>query len=386
MSETLERWSRDALPKGTVVQGFTVEAILGRGGFGITYRVRDKLDQVFALKECFPRQFAVRHGLEVYPADQADEAGLRDCLERFLREAKALSSIARLGPEADGVVRVATFCEAYRTAYIVMEYLAGESLQNLLGRTPGGLLQTRVNDLLVRLLLALRSVHDVGMLHRDIKPSNIFLRNDGRPVLIDFGATRIIGMEQTLAFTQIISEKYSPIEQFSGERQGPFSDLYALGMCCYRAIGGKAVDCLSRQQALDQGAPDPLPPAVRIGGGQYEPALLRTIDALLQIRPADRPQSAREALAMLTEAEGDTSGVVRQAAKSIGLNTETARKPLSPVTRDAPDKARPASSPRTPQRIRFIVLCALSLAVGFGATITFLTVWPGAQFLAGSVP
>jgi serine/threonine protein kinase len=386
MSESLERWSRDALPKGTVVQGFTIEAILGRGGFGITYRVKDKLDQVFALKECFPRQFAVRHGFEVYPADQADEAGLADCLERFLREAKALSSIARLGPEADGVVRVATFCEAYRTAYIVMEYLSGENLQDVLKRSPGGLPQVQVNDILVRLLLALRSVHDVGMLHRDIKPSNIFLRDDGRPVLIDFGAIKTINVEQTLAFTQIVSERYSPIEQFSGERQGPFSDLYALGMCCYRAIGGKAVDSLSRQQALDRGAPDPLPKAALIGAGQYQSSLLRTIDALLQVRPGDRPQSAREALAILTETDGDTTGVVRKAVKSIGLNTNAARQPLSPATREVSTAERPYPSPRNLRYVRFVALCTLSLAIGFGATITLLNAWPSAQLLVRSVP
>src|ERR1700733_12055157 len=139
MQQPSETWPRDALPRGTALHGFVVEAILGRGGFGITYRVRDRIDQLFAVKECFPKQFAVRQGLEVLPTDESEAPALTDCLERFMREAKALTRLSQRGAAGDGVVKVMTFFEAHGTAYIVMEHLAGQSLETLLRASPGGI-------------------------------------------------------------------------------------------------------------------------------------------------------------------------------------------------------------------------------------------------------
>nr|WP_321983244.1 serine/threonine-protein kinase [uncultured Lichenicoccus sp.] len=371
--EPVESWPRHALPKGTVVQGFTIEGILGRGGFGITYRARDRLDQVFALKECFPRQFAVRHGLEVFAADTADEPGLADCLERFLREAKALSSLARLGAATDAVVRVATFCEAYRTAYIVMELLSGQTMEELLKLRPDAIDEARLHDIMLRLLLALQAVHERGMLHRDIKPSNIFLRDDGRPVLIDFGATRAVDQEHTVAYTQIVTELYSPIEQFGGNRPGPYSDLYALGMCCYRAIGGKPVDALTRQHASSRGAPDPKPSAFFVGAGRFEPLTLQTIDALLALQPEDRPQTAADALALLTQSDGTVSAIARNAQHRIARTSSTVAPPL-----DGPRIKLSESTPAFGSARRgppMLVLCGLAVIVGFCATFGGLLVW-----------
>jgi len=311
MPQNDESWPRDALPRGADLHGYEIETILGRGGFGITYRARDKLDQVFAVKECFPKQFAVRQGLEVLPTDTGDADVLQECLERFLREAKALIRLSRLGAAGDGVVKVATFFEAHGTAYIVMEYLAGQSLEGLLKANPSGIPAERLADIMRRLLHALGCVHDAGLLHRDVKPSNISLREDGRPVLIDFGATRGATANHTVTYTKIFSESYSPIEQFSGGEQGPCSDIYALGMTCYRAIGGTAIDAFTRQQALLRGKPDPLPAAGKIGAGRYPAALLAAIDAALAVSPADRPQSVGELLALLDGDEEQATVVIR---------------------------------------------------------------------------
>jgi serine/threonine protein kinase len=307
MQAPSEVWPRDALPHGTALHGFVVEAILGRGGFGITYRVRDRIDQLFAVKECFPKQFAVRQGLEVLPTDESEAPALTDCLERFMREAKALTRLSQRGAAGDGVVKVMTFFEAHGTAYIVMEHLAGQSLETLLRASPGGIDAGRLTDILRGLLHALGCVHDAELLHRDIKPANVFLREDGRPVLIDFGATRAAGTSHTVTYTQIFSEAYAPIEQFAGGRQGTFSDIYALGMTCYRLIGGTAMDAFSRQQALLRGKPDPLLSAATIGVGRYPPGLLAVIDAALRVAPDDRPQDVAQMLARLSDDERPTT-------------------------------------------------------------------------------
>lgn len=292
MAPVSESWPRDALPRGASLYGYSIERILGRGGFGITYHALDRIGQAFALKECFPRQFAVRQGMEVLPTDDEAAISLEDCLSRFSREAKALLQLSQHGAAGDGVVKVITFFETNGTAYIVMEFLSGDSLDKIIRLNPRGIPEARLNPILSGLLHAVGCAHDAGLLHRDIKPSNILLRQDGRPVLIDFGAVRGISTSgQTQTFTQIFSESYAPIEQITGRSQGPYSDIYAIGATCYRAIGGTPIDALTRHGATTSGKPDPLQPAALVGAGRYPAQLLMAIDAALCIPAAERPQS-----------------------------------------------------------------------------------------------
>jgi formylglycine-generating enzyme required for sulfatase activity/serine/threonine protein kinase len=334
MLEAREIWLRDALPRGTFLHGYEIEMILGRGGFGITYRVRDRLDQVFAVKECFPKQFAVRLGLEVLPTDAHEAAAFADCRDRFMREAKALTHLSQIGAAGDGVVKVMTLFEAYGTAYMVMEYLAGQSMETLIKLSPPGIDGKLLGDIFWQLLRALGCVHEAGLLHRDLKPGNIFLRDDGRPVLIDFGAARAADTSDTVKYTQIYSHSYAPIEQFSGGRQGRFSDLYALGMTGYQAIGGSAVDAYTRQQALMRGKGDPLKPAVEIGAGRYSQSLLKAIDAALAVAPDDRPQSAAEMLTLIGDNDRPTVLVLEPME--------------APAEADAPAPIERYDDPKTP--------------------------------------
>jgi serine/threonine protein kinase len=304
-------WPRDALPKGTDLHGYRLDGIIGRGGFGITYRAVDGIDQIFAIKECFPRQFAVRQGTEVLPADVGDAEPLSDCLVRFTKEARALRQLSTIGDAGDGVVRVATFFQTNRTAYLVMEYLSGRSLDDLIRDDPNGVDEATLHRILPPLLRAVGCVHDAGLLHRDIKPANIMLREDGRPVLIDFGAARGTTQGQTVTYTQIFSEGYAPIEQFAGAQQGPFSDIYALGATLYRAIGGKTVDSFTRHQALLKGQPDPRIPATEIGAGRYGSGLLTMIDAAMIVAPEQRPQSVQALLRLLNDNSGSDDATVR---------------------------------------------------------------------------
>jgi serine/threonine protein kinase len=299
MSSPTQSWPRDALPNGTVLNGYRIDRVLGRGGFGITYQAVDGIDQVFALKECFPRQFCARDGEAVAAGDEGEAGPFADCLGRFIQEARALRQLSALGTASGGIVKVVTYFEANGTAYIVMEHVGGTSLDAVIRAAPQGLPEDRLRPILLNLAQAVACVHEAGLLHRDIKPGNILVREDGRPVLIDFGAARGARHGMTVTYTQIYSESYAPIEQFAGAKQGPYSDIYALGATLYRAIGGKSVDSFTRHQAILRGKPDPLAPAVEFGAGRYSRDLLRTIDCALIVAPEDRPQSIADLLRLL---------------------------------------------------------------------------------------
>ncbi len=299
MAERNGSWPRDALPKGTDINGYRIEAVIGRGGFGITYRAIDGIDQVFAIKEYFPRDFGHREALLVLPKDEESAAPFSDCLDRFAQEARALRRLADLGSAGEDVVRVVTFFQANGTAYMVMELVEGESLGVAIDRAKTGLSAPQLDFIVPRLLRAVGCVHSAKLLHRDIKPGNIMLRPDSRPVLIDFGAARAFSLGQPKAFSILYSPGYAPYEQRVGLDQGEFSDIYALGATLYRAIGGEVIDAVKRHAALTSGQPDPQPPAADIGKRRYTSALLAAIDAALIVGPDKRPQSVADLIAVM---------------------------------------------------------------------------------------
>ncbi len=296
-------WPRDGLPRGTVLFGYEVVGVLGRGGFGITYRAVDRINQHFALKECFPRQFAVRDGMAVCAADD-EYAGqmFNKCLDSFTKEALALTRFSRSGAAGDGVVKVITSFETNGTAYIVMEFVEGASLEQVIAAHPDGMPEAQLVPIARALADTLACVHGNGLLHRDVKPANVIMRVDGRPVLLDFGAARAVRADGPMP-SQIFTETYAPIEQIEGRAQGPFSDLYSLGVTCYQAVAGErfrsGAGSSDRFRAALRHEADPLVPAMILGAGRYDPVLLRAIDALLQVEPDNRPQSVDEFLPYL---------------------------------------------------------------------------------------
>ncbi|MGC1407949.1 MAG: leucine-rich repeat domain-containing protein [Acetobacteraceae bacterium] len=310
MSSSTAQLHRDALAAGTVLNGYQILGVLGRGGFGITYRASDLLDQSFAIKEFFPRQFAMRSGHDVVVTSESEEAIFVDCRKRFLTEARLLSTLGRNGGTA-GVVQVATFFEANNTAYSVMELLAGETLDDVLGA--GVSMSPQVLSAMLRgILTPLARVHAAGFLHRDIKPSNILIRPDGQPVLIDFGSARDMRPTANTTYTQVYSGHYAPIEQMiHGAPQGPYSDIYSVGGVAYRAIGGKLIDARARQQATLSRARDPLVPAADIGRDRYPASLLLAIDRALAVAANERPQRVEEMLALLDNSFDGEATILR---------------------------------------------------------------------------
>ena len=282
MSE--EQQHRLALPQGTRIREFEFRRVLGHGGFGVTYLGWNvALDIPVAIKEYLPSDLATREqDLSIVPQAPKAASDFQWGLERFLDEARIL---ARL--QHPNIIRVHHFFEAHSTAYIAMDYVEGEDLSAHLARK-GTLSEDELKAILYPLLSALEVVHQADFLHRDIKPGNIILRaEDGSPVLLDFGAARQAMGAKSRSVTSIVTPGYAPIEQYSSRgHQGAWTDIYALGGVCYRALTGQVPD-----DATDRMRDDPLIPASQRCAGQVSGAFLAAIDAALTVEEEDRPQS-----------------------------------------------------------------------------------------------
>ncbi len=279
-----------ALPQATRLGRYRISGLLGRGGFGYTYRAVDEtLGGEFAIKEYLPRGTALRQqSLVVGPVSAGEAESYSAGLAHFLAEARLLRQLS-IPSAHPNVVAVRDYLEAFGTGFMVMDFCEGESLAARLGadRT---LAQGALCRLLGPLLDGLAHVHAQSLVHRDIKPDNVCLRADGTPVLIDFGAARRAINSQSQLATMVFTPGYAPIEQYLGSAQiGPWTDIYALGATLYRAVCGRApLESIARLHSDDQA------PARVLGNGRYMPRLLDAIDAALAVRAADRPQSVGE--------------------------------------------------------------------------------------------
>ena len=274
-----------ALPAGTLLGDFRLDAVIGHGGFGITYRAFDtQLAKVVAIKEYLPVEYAVRDASgTVVPRGSRYAEDFAWGLERFLDEARALARFRHVH-----IVPVLRYFEANGTAYTVMEFEDGRSVADLL-RPPGGRVPADVVRRLAEgLLKGLATVHAQGFLHRDIKPANIIVRRtDGVPVLIDFGAARQAMGGRTRTLTNVMTPQYAPIEQYATDgKQGPWSDIYAAAAVLYQCIAGQAPP-----EAAARVGHDPYVPLADLKDDRYDPAFLGAIDQALAFAAPDRPQS-----------------------------------------------------------------------------------------------
>ena len=291
----------NTLPISYLLHQYRIKAVLGIGGFGITYEAEhEALHTRAAIKEYFPVEWSYRDRDEINVLANTQgalltfEAGEEACyawgLERFLNEARILAQVNH-----PGVVRVRDFFEANGTAYIVMDYEDGEPLSQVLQREKT-LPEDQVRRLLDDVLPALEAVHARGYLHRDLEPANLYRRSDGRTILIDFGAVRQALGRRSKSVTSVFSPGYSPIEQYlvDGKGYGPWTDIYALGASLYHCVTGVApIEAPAR--VLD----DPLKPAEVVAAGRYNSALLRLVDRAMAVRPEKRFQSVAQMQAML---------------------------------------------------------------------------------------
>lgn len=229
-------------PEALLKQRYLVASVLGEGGFGITYAGWDlTLDKPIAIKEYFPAGLTGRDTSRTFSAEPLEGPGKSWYFagrERFLREARILAMLSGMR----GIVSVRDFFEENDTAYIVMDFLHGESLRELADRSGGRIAPSVLFPLLRPVFDALILVHQSGILHRDISPENILIDRSGSAWLIDFGAAEeLIPLDEARSHAVILRKGYTPLEQYDSHgQQGPWSDLYALAATIYDLLCAQA--------------------------------------------------------------------------------------------------------------------------------------------------
>jgi hypothetical protein len=372
--------SQHALPLGLRLDEFEIRSVLGVGGFGIVYHAFDHaLERDVAIKEYMPSSLAARSStLHVSLLSQGHAETFALGLKSFVNEARLLARF-----DHPSLVKVHRFWEAHGTAYMVMPLYRGRTLKALRAGLSESPSEAWLRRLLEPLLGALDVLHAEGVFHRDIAPDNILVGDDGRPVLLDFGAARRVIGDQSQTLTAILKPSYAPIEQYAeaaGLRQGAWTDLYALGATLCFAVTGRAPQPAT---ARALGTERHLLAAEPRRGLSHE--FLQLIDWMMAPRPEHRPQS----VAALRE--------VLDGRASAPVPPAPAPPPESPVAwettvvqesaADAPLEATPVAvaTPRGGLSRRAVALGALVIA---GAAVAAWQLMPseGAPITVAAVP
>jgi serine/threonine protein kinase len=339
----------DALPSGARLAEFEIRQVIGAGGFGIVYRAWDEaLQRDVALKEYMPVSLAGRGASErVTLRSRMHEETFALGLQSFVNEARLLARF-----DHPALVKVFRFWEANGTAYMAMPLYKGRTLRQMRKALPASAFDDAwLRALIDPLLGALEVMHDADVYHRDIAPDNILWCDDGRPVLLDFGAARLVLADRTQNVTAILKPQFAPIEQYAetqAMRQGPWTDLYALAGTCFFLLTGRA----------------PLPATARVMGDEQaslmrllppgcSPRLLQVLDWALAVRPQDRPQSVaqfRDALAGRVTAPARPASAVHAASATRAASPANYEKTIqvTPSRRPAPDSRAHDDTTRGP--------------------------------------
>jgi serine/threonine protein kinase len=343
------------LPAGTRLGEFEIVGLIGEGGFGVVYLARDhQLERQVAIKEYMPGALATRGAdgrIDVKSERHVEtfEAGRRS----FINEAKLLAQF-----DHPSLVKVFRFWEANGTAYMAMPYYRGVTLRNELKRTQEPPGEAWLRQLLDPLIDALQTIHSAHCLHRDIAPDNILMLENGRPLLLDFGAARRVIGDITQALTVILKPGFAPVEQYANGpemRQGPWTDVYALAAVVYYCATGKApVPAVSRMMR------DTLVPLGQLAGHRYSAEFCAAIDRALTVEVEQRTQSVAELRRDL--GAGDSEAAPNQTGQwnddwlapesqrepagdtGAGFSLSDSILPAQPMR--SPPPARPAGPPR----------------------------------------
>ena len=289
---------RPPLPPGTTLArgGYTIETVIGQGGFGYVYLAHDQQGQSLAVKQCtdLSSEGLMQFGHEVAIQKLVNNTTFVRVYAQFVEKVAISSCVA--SPDLASASQPA----AVESLFTAMEYVPGESLEELLEsrlqQNQGPFAEQDAIGWTIQILTALQQAHAVGVIHRDIKPGNILvLPNGGSVKIIDFGIAKIGGSgAQTLRGARGVSPGYSPPEQYAQTGQtDTYSDVYAVGATLYHLLTGHApIDAPVRQSGQEL-----IPPR------RHNPALSTRIESVIlqamQLNVADRYQDAREMLAAL---------------------------------------------------------------------------------------
>jgi len=295
--------NQQPLAPDTQLQYFKILKYLARGGFGITYLALDtKRNRPVVIKEYFPSVSAFRNGQDstVSLLSTSHNNDYQEGLRRFQREAVTLSDFTH-----SNIVEVIAFFEANNTAYFVMEFVEGESLQDKLDAKNGQpFSEAEIQRDFLPILKGLKQIHSIDLLHLDIKPENILHTKYGEPLLIDFGGARFAtGQASHDHSSMVATAGYAPPEQYSlSQDQTPASDIYAFGMTLYKLMAPKEdlPDSKDRQNALLEDVPDPLKPIREVAKG-YSDTLYKIVEACTQVKKSARPKSVTSIEALMID-------------------------------------------------------------------------------------
>ena len=291
---SVKRNEDNTLPEGTILYGkYLVGKVLGKGGFGVSYLGIDlSLDVSVAIKEFFPVGVSNRtsHSITVVAASSSLQSGFEKGCDEFQTEAKTLARF-----NSSNIVHVRGYFRENGTAYIVMDYVEGNSLTQEALENNGRLPWQRVVDLFKPLILELDKLHQKNLIHRDIKPDNIKVVKEENGsehlVLLDFGAARSFFSSQiTKTYTATVTHGYAPIEQYSQKgHQGPYTDVYALCSTMYSVITGEIPP-----SATDRAACAGEIASFKSFGLDVPEVIERAIFHGMELQAVDRPQSMQE--------------------------------------------------------------------------------------------
>ena len=276
------------LPAGAMVGGYKIVKKIAAGGFGVVYLAEDDGQRPVALKEYLPSTLAERDEGALVPRVPIDKLPLyRLGLRSFFEEGRALAQISH-----PGVVSVLNFFRENETVYMVMNYLQGDTLQEFVViaremERDKVLRESTIRSLFDEVLRGLRVVHQHKMLHLDIKPANIFITEDDRAVLLDFGAARDVLSKQGEFSRPMYTPGFAAPEMYRRENNmGPWTDIYAIGACLYACMNG-----YPPKQAPKRIEKDDLLPSMDRLRGVYSDDLIEMTAWCMSLDPLARPQS-----------------------------------------------------------------------------------------------
>ncbi len=320
------------LPPGTGLHEghYIVGKVLGHGGFGITYIGYDtQLERKLAVKEYFPSGVAMRagQGLQVIAFTGQSEKDYEYGLERYLEEARL---VARFNNHPH-ILAVLNFFRENGTAYIVMEYLEGRTLDQYLEQMGGRLSFEEAVPLLTPVMKALEEVHEAGILHRDVSPDNIHIGANRQIKLLDFGAARVALGERSRNLSVILKEGYAPPEQYRSKgNQGPWTDVYAMAATLYRTVTG-----FLPPPALDRMTEDELKPLSHSGVPVSE-LLDGVMGKALAFNAQDRYQTMGEFREAISQ---PNAGAGRSIAGAPAVTVAAPNRTRQPISAAIPEPA-----------------------------------------------
>ncbi len=302
-----------------MIGGYRIIRKVAAGGFGVVYLALDSEGQQVAVKEYLPASLASRSAGELAPQVPPEKLSLyRLGLKSFFEEGRALAQISH-----PSVVSVMNFFRENETVYMVMNYLEGAALQDFIitardQKQPKVFRESTIRSLFDEILRGLRIVHQHKMLHLDIKPANIFITDDNKSVLIDFGAAREVLSKEGNFIRPMYTPGFAAPEMYRRDSSmGPWTDIYAIGACMYACMQGYPPN--EAPQRLEK---DRIATALTRLRGIYSDNLIEVVEWCMALDPLSRPQSVF-ALQKELSREGERRYTKLSVAEKVRLQFDT---------------------------------------------------------------